>query len=128
MITITENELFRFKKMEENDTKWQSLSTKNMSAKFEKAARVFVKQPFSSVANESGALILRLDIEVNWKDKRFCGAHLSTNIYDQQVTVLFFAFAKPKLPIPLAANAHFSLLQCKCNVLAALCVEYVPYV
>ncbi len=23
MITITENELFRFKKMEENDTKWQ---------------------------------------------------------------------------------------------------------
>ncbi len=25
MITITENELFRFKKMEENDAKWQKM-------------------------------------------------------------------------------------------------------
>ncbi len=39
MMTITENELLRFKKMENNDTKVKkSLSKKNMSAKFEKAA------------------------------------------------------------------------------------------
>ncbi len=41
MMTITENEILRFKKMENNDTKVKkcySLSKKNMSAKFEKAA------------------------------------------------------------------------------------------
>ncbi len=42
MMTITENELFRFKKMQDNDTKWKkclSLSMKYMSAKFEKATK-----------------------------------------------------------------------------------------